>query len=104
MENILKRISRFHHVPIPVGDAWHVVLFQNFCDPSYAPLPCLFDAELARALGPFRRFRHVVHHGYGFELDWARMQEGLSQVDDLLAQLQSRLADYLARLPASGAP
>jgi len=31
VENILKRISRYHDVPLPTGDTWHVDLFQRFC-------------------------------------------------------------------------
>jgi len=28
VENILKRISRFHSVPLPAGDTWHIDLFE----------------------------------------------------------------------------
>jgi hypothetical protein len=69
VENILKRISRFHAVPLPTSDTWHVDLFKRFCMPPYEPLPALLDEPLASALAPFRKFRHVVYHSYGFELD-----------------------------------
>jgi hypothetical protein len=67
IENILKRLSRFYGVELPAGENWHLALFKRFCPPEQAPLPMLFDEALARQVGPFRRFRHVVHHGYGFQ-------------------------------------
>jgi len=70
VENIFKRISRFNSVPLATGDTWHIDLFKRFCTPSYKPLPVLFDESLALAMAPFRKFRHVVHHGYGFQLEW----------------------------------
>jgi hypothetical protein len=98
LENILKRISRFYEVPLPVGDTWHIELFRRFCSPPYPPLPLLFDDDLASALGPFRRFRHVVHHGYGFQIDWDRMQEGIFQIEDIFLRVKSILFAYLKSL------
>jgi hypothetical protein len=66
VENILKRLSRFHEVALPAGDNWHFELFRRFCPAGHTMLPQLFDEALERQLGAFRRFRHVVHHGYGF--------------------------------------
>jgi hypothetical protein len=77
IENILKRISRFYDVSLPVGNLWHIELFKRFCDPPGRPLPLLFDKALSEDLAPYRKFRHVVHHGYGFQLDWDRMKEGI---------------------------
>jgi len=98
VENILKRISRFHAVPLPTGDTWHVDLFKRFCVPPYESLPALFKEPLASALAPFRRFRHVVYHGYSFELDWGRMCEGVESVESVFAQFKSVLSDYLQTL------
>ncbi len=102
LENILKRISRFYEVPLPVGDTWHIELFRRFCSPPYLPLPLLLDDDLASALAPFRKFRHVVHHGYGFQIDWDRMKEGISQIEDVFFQIKSRLSDYLKSLEPFG--
>ncbi len=30
IENVLKRISSFHHIPLQTGDTWHVDLFKRF--------------------------------------------------------------------------
>lgn len=95
IENILKRISLFHSVPMPTGDNWHTDLFRRFCQPPYKTLPLLFDEQLAINMAPFRKFRHVVYHGYGFELDWERMKEGMARVDDVFNRFKQNLNAYL---------
>ena len=37
LENILKRLSRFHGVPLPAGENWHFDLFKRFCPPGHPP-------------------------------------------------------------------
>ncbi|MBI4698837.1 MAG: hypothetical protein HY758_08025 [Nitrospirae bacterium] len=98
IENILKRISRFHNIPLPGGETWHIDLFKRFCKPPYKSLPLLFDEELLLAMAPFRKFRHVVYHGYGFQLDWDRMKEGLSKIDNVFLQFKMKLLSYLQTL------
>lgn len=83
IENILRRISRYHDVPLPAGETWHTDLFRRFCSPAHLDLPLLFDAALASDLAPYRRFRHVAFHSYGFQLDWGRMAEGVANVQQV---------------------
>ncbi len=98
VENILKRLSRFHGVPLPTGDTWHTDLFKRFCEPSLVPLPALFDTALAGQLAPFRRFRHVVFHGYGFQIEWERMQDGAAEVGPLFSAFKTRVLEHLDQL------
>ena len=100
IENILKRICRYHNVPLPTGETWHTELFLCFCSPEYADMPLLFDGPLAAALAPYRRFRHVAFHSYGFQLDWSRMAEGVANVQTVLEQLTQSLSDYLKSISA----
>ncbi|MDY0384497.1 MAG: hypothetical protein AB7T17_01680 [Geobacter sp.] len=100
IENILKRIHRYHGIPLPVGDAWHIDVFKRFCNPSHAPFPVLFDHELAADLAPFRKFRHVVYHGYGFQFDWSRMKEGLRAVESVYSRFGASVTEYVTRLAA----
>ena len=102
VENILKRICVYHSVLIPTGDTWHIELFQGFCLPGHPPLPVLFDQSLAADLAPYRRFRHVVFHSYGFQLDWNRMAEGMSNVEGVFLRMKARLDDYLRSLSSDG--
>jgi hypothetical protein len=95
VENILKRICRHSGIELPTGNTWHVDLFQYFCAPAHPGLPLLFDASLASQLAPYRRFRHVVLHGYAFQIDWGRMSAGVAGVQDVFARFKDSLADYL---------
>lgn len=96
IENILKRIHRYHGISMPVGDAWHIEIFKRFSPPGYLDLPILFDDSLARALSPYRKFRHVVYHGYGFQLEWERMKEGLDSLGGVHLRVKTIITTYLA--------
>ena len=95
IESILKRICLYHGVPLPTGETWHVDLFKRFCAPGDTSLPRLFDDELANALSPYRRFRHLAFHSYGFQLDWERMIEGVEKTEEVYQRFRMRLAGYL---------
>jgi len=98
IENILKRISSYYEIALPIGETWHVDLFNRFCTPPHPPLPALFDESLASALAPYRRFRHVVFHSYGFQLDWTRMAEGVAGAHNAFSQVKASISDYLHTL------
>ena len=95
IENILKRISYYCGIDLPEGNRWHVELFERFSDPPYPGLPCLFSSELAAELAPYRRFRHVVYHSYGFEIDWNRMAQGISNIASVNSDFRTRILEYL---------
>ncbi len=85
IENILKRIHRYYGLDLPTGDTWHLDLFRRFCSPAHELMPLLFEAQLAMELSPFRKFRHVVHHGYGFQVEWERIIAGIESVEGVFA-------------------
>jgi hypothetical protein len=95
VENILKRISHYHNIAIPSGETWHVDLFQRYCSPVKPDLPILLDETLSLALAPYRRFRHVAFHGYGFQLEWGRMAEGIAGIQNVFSQFRTALSDYM---------
>jgi len=41
----------------------------------------LFDEPLKTDMTGFRKFRHVLHHAYGFLLDWNRLIVGIERVE-----------------------
>lgn len=98
LENILKRIHRYYGVPIPVGDSWHIEIFKRFCKPAYGGLPLLFDEQMSLSLAPYRAFRHVVFHSYGFQLDWERMRDGVASLESVYSRLHAVLDVFLASL------
>ncbi len=98
VENILKRLSRYHNIAIPSGETWHLDLFQRYCSPIKPEHPVLLDKAMSKALAPYRRFRHVAFHGYGFQLEWERMAEGVARIQNVSSQFKSNLSDYVKRI------
>jgi hypothetical protein len=98
IENVLKRICRFHEIDIRAGSDWHVELAKAFCEPSHKGLPLLLDTQLADDLAPFRQFRHVVHHGYGFRLRWPDMLPGVEGAGDIYARFKVAVEDHLREI------
>lgn len=95
IEGILMRVAKRHGVEPPSGDSWHADLADMFTEPATPPLPSLFDERLARELAPFRRFRHVVHHGYGIRIQWRDMLPGVRTAADMYSRFLVRLGSYL---------
>ncbi|MBI4582534.1 MAG: hypothetical protein HY717_00680 [Planctomycetes bacterium] len=95
VEHIMKRICRYHGVDLPTGDTWHSELFKRFCSPGFKPLPILLGKSLASNLAPYRNFRHVVFHSYGFQLEWSRMIDGIRTIQKVFRQFKKKLTDYL---------
>ena len=95
VENILKKLVKATGQSLPKSENWHLELFNFFCDPPTDNFPVLFDNDLERKMANFRRFRHVVFHGYGFRLDWEIMLEGSSQLDDTFVKFKEKLKNYL---------
>lgn len=100
IENILKRISRYHDEPLPEGEGWHAALFNRFARQSElkGDLPALFDERLESELARYRGFRHVARMAYGVELKWDLMREGVDRVDDVFERLKTTLTEYLRGL------
>jgi hypothetical protein len=95
VENVLKRIGRFHRVEVPVGSDWHLELLRSFGDPPREGLPFILNEELVNDLGPFRQFRHVVHHGYGFRLRWLDMLPGVEATNSVFGRFKQAIDCYL---------
>lgn len=98
IENVLKRIRLFHGVALPSGPNWHVELFKGFCDPPQGCLPVLLTPHLEATLAPFRRLRHVIHHGYGFRLRQDQIEPGLKGVGDAYQAFKKAVVEHLASL------
>ncbi|MBK7897033.1 MAG: hypothetical protein IPJ90_19540 [Anaerolineaceae bacterium] len=98
IENILKRICVFYEVPLPDGNNWHVVLFKMFSSPSQLPLPTLFDDKLAETLAPYRRFRHVVFHSYGFQLEWNKMVHGIEEITPVFTRFKEMINQFITSI------
>jgi hypothetical protein len=96
IENLLKRISFHYGIEPPSGDNWHLDLFLRFCKPGFSGLPVLIDDDLREPLAAYRRFRHVLHHGYVIQLQWNRMVEGINGIEPVYAKFKANLLTALS--------
>lgn len=91
IENILKRIAKGCSVNLPKSENWHRDLFLMYCEGGNPLLPILFDGQLESDMNAFRKFRHVVFHGYSFSLDWDTMVSGVERIDTTFETFCSKL-------------
>src|SRR3989339_316524 len=95
IENILKRISKYYNIQIPIGEDWHIELFKRFCSPQYLSLPVIFDDYLKEELANYRRFRHFVFHGYSSRITWDILCDGIKEVDKVYKNFKLKLNEIL---------
>jgi hypothetical protein len=98
VENILKRLCKYHDIPLPKTETWHLDLFKRFCEPPMKPLPRIFTKEQEEKWGKYRKFRHVVHHGYAFKLLWEYMMQGVIESEDLYSAFKAIIEEHLETL------
>jgi hypothetical protein len=67
--------------------------------------PAVFRTETRAALEPFRSFRHLARHRYGFDLEWMEIEPLLattgSTVNALISDLEA-FCDFLDQIQAQG--
>ncbi len=102
VENVPKRISRSNRTVLPTGEYWHIELLKRLCEPPYAPLPMLFDKSHEEEFTALRKFRHVVHHGYAFQLEWENMNDGVERIGETFRYFLTRVNEYVQRAKHEG--
>jgi hypothetical protein len=95
IENILKRISKFHNINLPKGENWHIELFNRFCELNETKLPILFNGFLRDELINYRKFRHFVFHGYSNKISWERLLSGIRNINDVFSNFKDSINIYL---------
>ena len=99
VENVLKRISKYHGLPLPEGERWHAELFSRFCSPPASGaergVPLLFDEALAAEMAKYRGFRHVARASYGIDLNWKLMAEGVERLEGTFSRFERAVLRYL---------
>jgi hypothetical protein len=79
VENILRRVALELGEGLPGGDDWHARLLRNMTLDIPGLRPPLIGTETRNALEELLRFRHVVRHAYGHDLDWIRVEDLLNR-------------------------
>lgn len=84
IENILKRIHKFFKLDLPKGDDWHSILLERFSLESEFIIPVKLSKKLIDDFNDLRRFRHYFYHGYGHNLNWEILSNGVKDIQSTL--------------------
>lgn len=55
----------------------------------------LFEGDLIRQMDAYRRFRHVIHHGYERDLDYEKMRPGIEGAQGALDAFREEVEKHL---------
>ena len=101
LERLFELIARHIDHAWPTGETWHRDLLQQMAQDQPDVRPALIDPDSAIALDEFRRFRHLVRHGYAMNLVPDKMAGLVAVLPNLWLQLSAELlafADFLEAL------
>lgn len=97
IENVMKRIARYHGAAVFSGNDWHIELLKMFRSGN-STLPALLDDSLFNELSLMRKFRHVVMHNYGFTLDWDMVKSASESTPSVVERFFSVVSAFLESL------
>ncbi len=82
----------------PRSEGWHKQLLDQVSIDIKDMRPALISRDLNRRLDRFRRFRHVVRHGYEYELDWEQIVPLVEQLELVVSELKSSFEQFASFL------
>ncbi len=97
LENIFERIAKEVDQSLPTGEEWHKDLLQQIAESTSMREPVISQhtyTELQNLLG----FRHVFLYIYGDELDYEKMLENATRVNEVFPTLSKELEAFIAFL------
>ena len=93
IENLCKRRCIYLGLPIPSGVDSHNRLLEEFL--AQPELGGKLSADIQRRLKKYKNFRHRFVHGYGFEIDWEKVNEPLCLLPETVELLGSLWLGWL---------
>jgi len=100
VERVFVRIAEELNGGVPQGEQWHRQLLMDMSLEISGVRPALVDAELARSLGEFLRFRHVFRNVYGFTLEEGRIGPLEERLPVVLGKFREQVLGFTSWLVA----
>lgn len=101
LETAFKRVAKGLDGELPAGEQWHFELLEQMSVKIRDLRPAFLSREEKKKLDKFRRFRHVVRHGYEYELDWSQIEplvELMNELNPLIEKRFNRFVEFLMEL------
>jgi hypothetical protein len=80
VERIFRHVAVRIDEDLPDGPDWHIQLLQRMGTDLEKVRPAVLDHETVRHLEEYLSFRHLFRNIYGFDLNWERCRELLSDL------------------------
>ena len=103
-ENCFQRIARVTQEGLPSGLEWHRQLLDQMSQEVPRVRPRVLRPETRTALEPYRSFRHLARHLYGFDLKWPEMQPLLLNATSVIEALVFDLEQFCTFLEQLDVP
>ncbi|HLV09980.1 MAG TPA: hypothetical protein VKY40_07220 [Halanaerobiales bacterium] len=98
VETSFKRVAKEIDGHLPEGEQWHFELLEQMSVQIKDIRPAFLCREDKKKLDKLRRFRHVVRHGYEYELDWVQIKPLVELVDTVIPLIKKQFAKFIAFL------
>ena len=94
IENILRLIIKFYDTKLPNDIKWHIELLEK-AFVSNENRKEIFSIELQQTLEEYLKFRHFARHSYGFQLDWERMEDLVSRINNFWDKVKNDINKFI---------
>jgi hypothetical protein len=94
LENIFLSIAKGLDQQVPTGAQWHRDLLVHMTQET-THRGSVISVELAQKLADYMGFRHFYRHSYSFFLEWNKLQELVTSLRAIWAQVKEELHEFL---------
>ncbi|MAU01545.1 MAG: hypothetical protein CL608_30780 [Anaerolineaceae bacterium] len=95
VERIFEDIARTIDQEIPAGSDWHRLLLQQMASDMPPVRPAIISETTYHCLDEFRRFRHVIRHGYTTHLKIKSVKELATSLHDCFTAVHQDLNNFI---------
>lgn len=96
IERVFVRIAEELNGGVPQGEQWHRQIITDMSLEIPGVRPAVIEADLARQLADYLRFRHVFRNVYGSLLEAERMRPLEERLPAVLATFRAQVRAFLA--------
>lgn len=94
LETSFKRIAKELDGDLPTGEKWHLDLLEQMALNIKDVRPAFLTDKERKKLDKLRRFRHVVRHGYEYELDWDQIKPLVKEMNSVNSSLKNSFSEF----------
>lgn len=94
LETAFKRVVKEMEGDLPSGESWYQDLLEIVCLEIEGVRPALISSQVKKDIDKLRRFRHVVRHGYEYELDWSQMTPLVESLERITDQIEKDFTEF----------